>query len=107
MSETKLTLRYFPYRKGIAYGNLMFEKSFPMKRGRFPKDHPFAPECNMDNYPSIGEGDKLKALRELGYYISCFPEGDGMCFSPAASKTEEQVIEDICKTLNVVLTEVK
>ncbi len=104
---SKLTLKYFPYRKGLAYGNLMFEKSYPMKRGKFPKDHPFAPECNMDGFPQIGEGEKLKALRELGYYISCFPEGDGMCFSHDENKPQEKVIEDICKTLDVVLTEIK
>lgn len=98
-----IELKYFPLLKG-AYGNLMFiGKSFPMKNGKFPKDHPFAPMDNMDNYPSIGVSEKLESLRKLGYYVSCFPEGDGLCFSHSFQKSQQEVIDEISRTLNAKL----
>lgn len=98
-----IELKYFPLVKG-AYGNLLFiGKSFPMKNGKFPKDHPFAPNGDMDNYPSIGISEKLESLRKLGYYVSCFPEGDGMCFSHARDKSQNQVIQEISLALDCKL----
>lgn len=100
--------RYLPPQSKHAYGNVMFDRAYPAKNGKFPKDHPFAPSQNVfDNYPSIGTGEKLEALREAGYYVSCFPEGDGLCFSAAASYTQEKIIEDIVKFLGVELTVIK
>lgn len=104
----QMNLRYISYKPGLAYGNLMFEgKAFPMRGGKFPKDHPFAPGTGMDTYPSIGTGEKLEKLRALGYYVSCFPEGDGLSFSPAAGRGEDEVRKDIMEALEVTLTEVQ
>lgn len=104
-----INLRYISYKPGIAYGNLMFEgKSFPMKGGKFPKDHPFAGSTDgMKTYPSIGTGDKLDRLRAIGYYISCFPEGDGLCYQPPKGRDDEQIRYDIITTLEVTLTEIR
>lgn len=106
-----IELRYISYKpERRALGNLMFMgKSFEATGGVFPKDHPFASGSQVfdEHFPSIGRGERLDALRKLGYYISCFPEGDGMCFKPPVGKSDIEVIEDICKMLQVTLTEIK
>jgi hypothetical protein len=44
-------------------------------------------------YPKNELSDAIKKMQDLGYWISCFPEGDGLCFKHE-TKSEEGVFTD-------------
>lgn len=81
-------------------------KPHPMRGwGNFPKEHPFYdnPEpTTFSNSPQMGD-DRLSNFRKAGYYASCFPEGDGICFSSLNGQSQDQIIHDICKHLEIEL----
>ena len=57
-----------------------------MRAGKFPSDHPVqaAPAGALDQF------------RALGYWASCFPEGDGITFKPNdPERTRAQVVAEI------------
>jgi hypothetical protein len=68
-----------------------------MRGGKFPANHPAAP--NSDGHApgdlmQFGHSDALEKFRNLGYFASCFPEGDGLVIE-SGDKTPQQVIADI------------
>lgn len=108
----KLKVRYHP-QTVRSNGNIMFPRRWPMRGGVFPSSHP----CATDPKPTVmckcrskrhdetdytdvpGEQPEsdtpLGRFRARGYWASCFPEGDGMCFDPLDGQTGEQVVRDI------------
>jgi hypothetical protein len=52
------------------------------------RDHPFGSD-------QFGSGPALDAFRALGYWASCFPEGDGITISEPDGKTYADVVRDI------------
>lgn len=92
--------------------NIMFGKSYPMKHGKFPKEHPCADDPRpmvMGPYRSkpVGatefedvpgeqpeSGTSLGKLRAMGYWCSCFPEGDGITVQPLQGQTLQQLADD-------------
>jgi hypothetical protein len=86
-------VKVYPYRKGVGYGNIMWEGKFPMRNGKFPKDHPCA---DGDGFKmEIGKGPGLVAFRERGYWASCFPEGDGITWEPLKGQSHDLCMIDI------------
>lgn len=83
----------------------MFPEKFPMKFGQFPKSHP----CSSTPEPVIfynvpKTDDPLGLFRARGYRdASCFPEGDGICFSANDAKTDRQVMTDISECFGLVV----
>lgn len=69
-----------------------------MRYGKLPNSHP----CHDNPKPMVfsldeqpKSDDALGKFRALGYYASCFPEGDGICFASPEGKTDEQTIADV------------
>jgi hypothetical protein len=60
---------------------------WPRKWGEWPEGHPCA----------VGAGlQDLSRFRAAGYAdASCYPEGDGLCYSRPAGKTRADIIADI------------
>jgi hypothetical protein len=99
--------KVFPYRKGLAYGNVIWierdqgsayyrTSKFAMKNGKFPLSHPIALGGNsVDGTSQCGGGPQITLFRERGYYASCFPEGDGMCWQPLNGQSDEQAMDDL------------
>lgn len=96
MSEPKYRVTVYPYRSGVAHGNIMWPKRHPMRAGKFPPDHPvgggFGDEC--------GDGDNIKRFRALGYWASCFPEGDGITWRPKLDQSDAQCLSDILEAFS-------
>ena len=44
-------------------------------------------------YPKNELEDAIKTMEQLGYWVSCFPEGDGLCFKHE-TKSEKDVFSD-------------
>lgn len=83
---------------GLSAHNLMFDKSYPMRAGIFPKDHPFAfcaEPFTFVNSPAPDVKDSLNDFRNQGYFASCFPEGDGITIKCLNNQTNEQLRMDI------------
>jgi len=84
-------------------GNAYYRVSrFAMRAGKYPPDHPAAPNWNGNSTDrgEFGESEALTAFRACGYWASCFPEGDGITLKwwegeSDADKTAEQVMLDI------------
>lgn len=92
-TNEKLTVEVSPYRKGLHYGNIMWPGKYPMRNGRFPKDHPAA---GTDGFGlEMGNGAGIVAFRAKGYWASCFPEGDGITWQPLKDQSDEQCLSDI------------
>lgn len=67
-----------------------------MRGGKFPKDHPCAGAAKPFCFESPAADDSpLGRFRSLGYWASCFPEGDGITMKAPDAKTPEQVMQDI------------
>ena len=81
------------------HGNIIWRIASPRRRGgKFLPPHP----CHENPTPVVfsredqqASADPLGKFRALGYYASCFPEGDGIAFHPPDDKTPEQVVEDV------------
>lgn len=93
--------------------NVMFVRSFPMRAGRFPKEHP----CHDDPRPTVQAAMRMKPsgsdkwidvpgeqpesdtalgrFRARGYWASCFPEGDGISIRALQGQSAEQVGQDV------------
>lgn len=96
-----MRVRYIHPQPGFN-GNILWEGAWPMKHGIFPAGHPCAAGTGTSEHPwgnghgpQFGSGDDLEAFRSRGYWASCFPEGDGICFQFSAGQTPEQVKYDI------------
>lgn len=100
------------YRKAMGcYHNILFPHNHPMRRGKFPPDHPFSDnprpvvmgkcvQTYCDRTEEIPgqrpvSDDALGRFRAAGYWASCFPEGDGICFDPLEGQTDERILADI------------
>lgn len=94
-----MKVKYIRGVNGLSKSNIMFPKSWPMRGGKWPKDHPCSANHSPMIFGSVKETtptDNLGIFRELGYAdASCFPEGDGICFSVDESKPDAKVIADI------------
>jgi hypothetical protein len=102
-------------RPNVNWNILFTEKVFPMKGGKFPKDHPcvanpepmtFSSNSSLDKEGKMGN-DPLSLFRKAGYSASCFPEGDGITFDLEVDKTTAQVKEDIENILKFTVIHVK
>lgn len=106
--QESLSVKYIHPVPDLCHGNLMWEgKRFPMRGGKFPKDHPIE-GARMIVFSSDYSKDETKfsTMVELGYFFSCFPEGDGVVIDPVRDQTPEQVKADIEKVFgfNVEIT---
>ena len=91
-----LGVEYFGFVEGVGMGNLMWPGDFKMRAGRFPAKHPCGGQREGERMRmQLGGSDALDAFRALGYYASCFPEGDGLAFKPPPEKTTAQIVADI------------
>lgn len=90
-----LTVNYIHERPGISYGNIMWSPAHPARNGKYPASHPASPSSQFGFQSECGDGDKMKAFRALGYWASCFPEGDGITMKTLNGQSPEQVVADI------------
>lgn len=65
-----------------------------MRNGKFPASHPIG-GVSRPGEAELGSDGKLEKFRSLGYWASCFPEGDGITFVPEKEQSNEQVDQDI------------
>lgn len=102
-----MNIYLYPYRES-AHGNIIWANRdqgsaycpvsrFAARNGRFPKDHPVAPNGSAygGNAAQIGTSDVLTKFRERGYWASCFPEGDGITWQPINGQDDDQCLRDI------------
>lgn len=106
-SLSALKVKVYPYRENRAHGNIMWAERdrgpyyyrvsrFAANGGKFPKDHPIAPGSVVFGQDSqCGESPALAAFRSLGYWASCFPEGDGITWKPLNGQSDDQCLKDI------------
>jgi hypothetical protein len=97
------------YRRGLSgvcTSNLMFNSKWPMRGGKFPKDHPcyINPEA-MTVWNPPETPDKLGRFRGRGYWASCFPEGDGITFTDKQERPGDEVMKDIRECFGVDVKE--
>jgi len=90
------TAKYYCPLPGSGKGNLMWSPEHRMRGGKFPASHPLSanPEPMTIGRPTPTD-DPLGKFRALGYWASCFPEGDGLCFDAPEGVSFEQIIEDV------------
>lgn len=94
--SARVVVGFYPYREGVASGNLMWPGKFPQRRGWFPREHPAAGGTKFcsDGAMQIGQSPVLAAFRARGYWASCFPEGDGITWKPLHGQSDEQALAD-------------
>lgn len=105
-SESKhaLKVKVFPFREKLGMGNIIWAErnqgssyyrtsKFAMRGGKFPPNHPVG--GGYANDAQVGTGENINAFRELGYWASCFPEGDGITWRPLNGQSDEQCMEDV------------
>lgn len=91
--------------------NLMFiGETHRMNGGMFPKTHPFI-DCpkpfTFAHDPCPESNDRLSQFRRAGYFASCFPEGDGVTIRRGLEQSNDQLIEDICRILQIEINVIK
>ncbi len=90
-----MRVRYVHERPGLCTGNILWIGQWPMRRGKFPTDHPVGgadgPDCQF------GTGKPIEDFRDRGYWASCFPEGDGITMRCEREQTPDQVRQDIAE----------
>lgn len=85
-----LNVKYF-HQKPNFYGNVMWDKEL----GQSDKTHP------VTSVETTGNLSPLEKIRSLGYYASCFPEGDGMAINDeSGKKSAGEVASDLKKCFN-------
>lgn len=97
-TRTKFKVRYIHENPGYWSGNIMFPERAQAMGGKFPANHPCAAgslvfggvgDCQA------GDGPDLRKFRDMGYWASCFPEGDGITMKTKNDQTAQQVMADI------------
>jgi hypothetical protein len=99
-------VKVFPFRENRCMGNIIWAERdqgsayyrvsrFAMRGGVFPKDHPVGGRGLGDEYGQCGDGDNINRFRAMGYWASCFPEGDGITWRPLNGQTDAQCLDDI------------
>jgi hypothetical protein len=75
----------------------MWSTKFPALSGLFPAGHPAAPSSPAFGRPECqcGTSPALERFRGLGYWASCFPEGDGLTLMPLREQDAAQVSTDL------------
>lgn len=106
-STLALSVKYFHEIPGVGTGNIIWAErdrgspyyrvsKFGMNAGRFPKDHPCAQGDGRSNARSeCGDSESLRNFRALGYWASCFPEGDGITMRCERGQNTAAVVRDI------------
>lgn len=96
-----MKIRLIPPQPG-SYGNIIWPGRHEGRHGVFPKTHPAAPGRNVFGYGTVFSAAEqpiddtpLGRFRALGYYASCFPEGDGISYAPPVGVTAEQTAEHV------------
>lgn len=90
-----MKVEVFPYREKIGMGNMMWKgPRFEMRHGKFPKEHPVGGGFRDDG-DQCGNGKTIKEFRGIGYWASCFPEGDGITWKPLKGQSDEQCLLDM------------
>lgn len=80
-----MQVTYYHQKKNV-YGNIMWSKDIGIKN----TTHPVISIQIKSNI------DPLEKFRSLGYYASCFPEGDGIAIRDESErKTAGMVADDI------------
>jgi hypothetical protein len=86
---------------GQSYWNVLWSdipggiRPVPMRGGVFPDHHPVVFASGGSRGVASPGGSKMDELRALGYWASCFPEGDGITFKPNDdARPPEQVAQD-------------
>lgn len=84
--------------EGRSYWNIIWHPALEMRAGRFPATHP----CHDDPTPTVFEpgpsvfhSGSLGRFRAMGYFASCFPEGDGIAFKPLKGQEPNRVRLDV------------
>lgn len=72
------------HQKENFYGNIFWDKNIKLE--------------NLINDTNIDFRSQLEKFRALGYYASCYPEGDGIAISDnTGTKTADNVSSEISK----------
>lgn len=107
MSTTApLQVKYFHEKPGLCTGNIIWAQRdrgsayYPVSRfagrGKFTSDHPCCPNGGGSNdQGEFGNSESLSKFRRLGYWASCFPEGDGITMRCLKGQEATTVIADI------------
>lgn len=78
---------YYHQRENI-YGNIMWDKEL----GQSDETHP------IKSMPTKNGEHPIETFTNLGYFASCFPEGDGIVIQDKSNtKTAGMVADDIIK----------
>lgn len=96
----------YPFREKLCYGNIKWAERdrgsayyrvsrFAMRAGKFPPGHPVGGGSHETDSSQCGSGENIKTFRALGYWASCFPEGDGITWKPLNGQTDDQCMADI------------
>lgn len=104
--QRALKVTVFPYREKVGMGNIIWAdrtegnsyhrtSRFAMRGGKFPPDHPVGGGWGNAGNAQCGDGESIQRFREMGYWASCFPEGDGITWAPLNGQTDEQCLVDI------------
>ena len=98
-AQKALKVTYVHEKPGVHTGNILWQGSWPMRRGVFPSGHPCAAGTgvagSMDSQMQFGFGASIIHFRSRGYWASCFPEGDGITMRCLEGQSPEKVIADI------------
>ena len=100
-----LKVKVYPYREKLGMGNIIWAErdqgnayyrvsKWAMRGGKFPPGHPVGGGSNPAS-SECGDGPKIVAFRERGYWASCFPEGDGITWRPLNGQDDEKCMADI------------
>lgn len=95
MSEIKpMRVKVYPHREKVGMGNILWTGKFEMRAGKFPATHPVG---GVSDWASgqYGQAENIDKFRAMGYWASCFPEGDGITWKPLNGQSDDQCMADI------------
>lgn len=109
VSPGPLQVKVYPYREKLGMGNIIWAERdrgsahyrvsrFAGRNGVFPPDHPVGGNVygeGLQGGLQGGSGENIERFRALGYWASCFPEGDGITWAPLNGQSDEQCMADI------------
>lgn len=101
-----LKVKVFPYREKVVMGNIIWAdrtegnlyyrtSRLAMRGEKFPPGHPVGGGWGKAKDAQCGDGESIQRFREMGYWASCFPEGDGITWKPLNGQDDEQCMADI------------